>query len=202
MGVCPVCNCKTDELDFTSYAIGGKEYKIWSFCQRQLKGFDNKDTEPTEAQLKWLSAIIAKDAPDRDEHVKEYLEKINALYSQSTFAIENTQPVSSQKAPQAYGGGVAPQPAKKTASAPATADNELIRQLQQRIDGLEAEIRMMKRKQMIKTIIELGAPFVMLILLMIVFFASGLYDSIKDIMSMAGLTVLPTDVTSDFWRLL
>ena len=52
MGVCPVCNCKTDELDFTSYAIGGKEYKICSFCQRQLKGFDNKDTEPTEAQLK------------------------------------------------------------------------------------------------------------------------------------------------------
>ena len=202
MGVCPVCNCKTDELDFTSCDIGGKEYKICSFCQRQLKGFDSKDAEPTEAQLKWLSAVIAKETPERDEHLKESLEKINALYSQNTFAVEAPQSISNQKAPQAYGATI-PQPVKKMTSAPTVSDNEIIRQLQQRVDGLEAEIRMMKRKQMIKTIIELGAPFAMLILLMIVFFASGLYDSIKEIMTMAGLTVaLPTDFTSDFWRLL
>ncbi len=186
MGVCPVCNCKTDELDFTAGIIGGKEYKICSFCQRQLKGFYNKDAEPTEAQVKWLFAVISKDVPDRDATLKAELEKINALYSQNPFAVENTQPVSSQKAPEAYG-ATAPPPVKKTASAPAQSDNEIIRQLQQRIDGLEAEIRMMKRKQMIKTIIELGAPFAMLILLLIVFFASGLYDSIKEIMTMAGI---------------
>ncbi|MBO5433855.1 MAG: hypothetical protein J6A43_07335, partial [Clostridia bacterium] len=72
-------------------------------------------------------------------------------------------------------------------SAPAQSDNEIIRQLQQRVEGLEAEIRMMKRKQMIKTIIELGAPIAMLILLLIVFFASGLYDSIQQIIGMAGI---------------
>lgn len=185
MGVCPVCNCKTDELDFTACSIGGKEYKICSFCQRQLKGFDNSDTEPTEAQLKWLFAVISKDVPDRDVALKSELEKINARYSQNPFAVENTQPVNTQKAPQAY--GATTPPAKKTFAAPAQSDNEIIRQLQQRIDGLEAEIRMMKRKQMIKTIIELGAPFAMLILLLIVFFASGLYDSIKEIMTMAGI---------------
>lgn len=186
MGVCPVCNCKTDELDFTACSIGGKEYRICSFCQRQLKGFNNSDTEPTEAQLKWLSAVISKEAPDRDEALKAELEKINAQYSQNPFAVENTQPVNAQKAPKAYG-ATTPPPAKKTSAAPAQSDNEIIRQLQQRIDGLEAEIRMMKRRQMIKTIIELGAPFAMLILLMIVFFASGLYDSIKEIMTMAGI---------------
>jgi hypothetical protein len=185
MGVCPVCNCKTDELDFTACTIGEKEYKICSFCQRQLKGFDN-NSEPTEAQLKWLSAVISKDVPDRDIALKTELEKIYARYSQNPFAVENTQPISSQKAPKAYG-ATTPPPAKKTSPAHVTSDNEIIRQLQQRVDGLEAEIRMMKRKQMIKTIIELGAPFAMLILLLIVFFASGLYDSIKEIMTMAGI---------------
>ncbi len=200
MGVCPVCNCKTDELDFTACTIGGKEYKICSFCQRQLKGFHD-NAEPTEAQLKWLSAVILKDVPDRDEFLKTELEKINALYSQTPFAVENTQPITNQKAPRAYG-ATTPPPAKKASPAPVTSDNEIIRQLQQRVDGLEAEIRMMKRKQMIKTIIELGAPIAMLILLLIIFFASGLYDSIKEILSMALKVALPTDFTSDFWRLL
>ena len=186
MGVCPVCNCKTDELDFTACNIGGKEYKICSFCQRQLKGFDN-NSEPTEAQLKWLFAVISKDVPDRDVALKSELEKINAQHSQQNpFAVENTQPISTQNAPKAYG-ATTPPPEKKTSPAPVASDNEIIRQLQQRVEGLEAEIRMMKRKQMIKTIIELGAPFAMLILLLIVFFASGLYDSIKEIMTMAGI---------------
>lgn len=183
MGVCPVCNCKTDELDFTAHIIGGKEYKICSFCHRQLKGFDN-NSEPSEAQIKWLSAIIVKDNTERDAFLNAELEKLNALHSQNTPAVEKAQPVT-QKAPAAYG-AAAPAPAKKASPAPAQSDNEIIRQLQQRVEGLEAEIRMMKRRQMIKNIIELGAPIAMLILLLIVFFASGLYDSIQQIMGMAG----------------
>ena len=120
-----------------------------------------------------------------DELIKAELEKISARHSQNTFAVESAQPVS-QKAPAAYG-ATAPAPAKKASSTPAQSDNEIIRQLQQRVEGLEAEIRMMKRKQMIKTIIELGAPIAMLILLLIVFFASGLYDSIQQIIGMAGI---------------
>jgi hypothetical protein len=184
MGVCPVCNCKTDELDFTAHNIGGKEYKICSFCHRQLKGFDN-NSEPSEAQIKWLSAIVVKDNPERDSILKEELEKLNALHSQNKIVVEKAQPVT-QKAPAAYG-ATAPEPSKKASSAPAQSDNEIIRQLQQRVEGLEAEIRMMKRKQMIKTIIELGAPIAMLLLLLIVFFASGLYDSIQQIIGMAGI---------------
>ena len=72
--------------------------------------------------------------------------------------------------------------AKKTSK-----DDNLITELQNRITALENEIRTMKRKQMIKTIIELGAPIAMLILLLIVFFASGLYDSIQQIIGMAGI---------------
>ncbi len=200
MGICPVCNCKTDELDFTEYGLGGKNYKICSFCQRQLKGFENVGATPTEAQLKWLSAVIAKEAPGRDEALKAELEKINARYSPNV-AVEGTSQATVMNTPKAYGGATAP-PVKKQAQAPVVSDNEIIRQLQQRVEGLEAEIRMMKRKQMIKNIIELGAPFVMLILLLIVFFASGLYDSVKEIMSMAGITDISVNFISDFWRLL
>ena len=41
-----------------------------------------------------------------------------------------------------------------------------------------------KKSQLIKMIIELGLPVVMLILLAIIFFASGLYESLSQLISM------------------
>ena len=74
--------------------------------------------------------------------------------------------------------------AKKSSS-----DDNLIIELQNRITALENEIRAMKRKQMIKTIIELGAPVALLILLIIVFISSGIVDNFRAIMDMAGITL-------------
>ena len=40
MAVCPICGCKTDELDFVEKMIGTVNCKACSFCSRQLNVFD------------------------------------------------------------------------------------------------------------------------------------------------------------------
>ena len=53
MAVCPICGCKTEEIDFVTKKMNDIECKVCSFCNRQLSIFDGLD-KPTEAQLRWL----------------------------------------------------------------------------------------------------------------------------------------------------
>lgn len=176
MAICPICGCKTDELDFVERKICTTDGKVCSFCSRQLNAFDSTK-EPTEAQLRWLTAVIEKDVPEREDNISGALKEIRSRYAE-TEIIQADAPVQ-QKADVAQQGF-----AKKN-----NADQALIVELQNRVQALENEIRTMKRKQMIKTIIELGAPFVLLIALIIVFLSSGIMDNLKTIFEMSGITL-------------
>lgn len=175
MAVCPICGCKTDELDFVQRKLSDADCRVCSFCNRQLNVFDTVN-EPTEAQLRWLVAVIGKDVPEREEAVSAALKEIRMRFSES----ESEQIAS----PEQQRINVVQASAKKSSS-----DDNLIIELQNRITALENEIRAMKRKQMIKTIIELGAPVALLILLIIVFISSGIVDNFRAIMDMAGITL-------------
>lgn len=176
MAVCPICGCKTDELDFVERKIKDADCKVCSFCNRQLKVFD-ADDEPTEAQLRWLVAVIGKEVPERAENILTALKDIRSRYAETE--IQQTAAPAKQSINVVQQGS-----AKKGVS-----EGDLIAELQNRITALENELKAMKRKQMIKTIVELGAPFVLLILLIIVFLSSGLLDNIKTILDMAGVVV-------------
>ena len=182
MAICPVCGCKTDDLDFISRVVGAEEEKVCSFCDRQLKNFEGAG-EPTEAQLRWLDAVIQKEVPARSAGVLTALKAMNGKYQkaevqgqppQGNTAAQKAQPVHQRQVPA-------------QASPVSGSRDEQIEELTKRVAALEAELKSMKRKQMIKTIVELGAPVVMLILLIIVFFASGLYDSLQALMGIDGL---------------
>jgi hypothetical protein len=148
---------------------------VCSFCNRQLNVFDTAD-EPTEAQLRWLVAVIGKDVPERTDTILAALKSIRSRYAENEFV----QPaVSTQQKKNVVQQG----------SAKRTDVDDLIIELKNRITALENEIRTMKRKQMIKTIVELGAPFVLLILLVIVFLSSGIMDNIRTIFDMAGIAL-------------
>lgn len=176
MAVCPVCGCKTDELDFVERKLSDVDCKVCSFCNRQLNAFDTAN-EPTEAQIRWLVAVLGKDVPEREGSLSTALKDLLSCFS----VTEPEQPV----APAQHKVNVVKQnPAKKS-----DADDNLIIELQSRITALENEIRAMKRKQMIKTIIELGVPFVLMILLIIVFLSSGIMENIGAILDMAGVTL-------------
>ena len=176
MAVCPICGCKTDELDFVERKMSDADCKVCSFCNRQLNVFDTVD-EPTEAQLRWLVAVIGKDVPERADTILAALKSIRSRYAEN----EIVQPaVSIQQKKNVVQQGSA----KRT-----DVDDDLIIELKNRITALENEIRTMKRKQMIKTIVELGAPFALLILLVIVFLSSGIMDNIRTIFDMAGIAL-------------
>jgi len=175
MAVCPVCGCKTEELDFVERKITDIQCKVCSFCSRQLNVFDT-DTEPTEAQIRWLQAVIGKEVPERAEEILSSLKAIRSRYPEK----EVNQPAAPAQ-PQI---NVVQQGVMKKPS-----EDGVINELQQRITALENELRIMKRKQMIKTIIELGAPFVLLILLIIIVMSSGIIDNFKAIFDMAGIAL-------------
>lgn len=176
MAVCPVCGCKTDELDFVERKLSDVDCKVCSFCNRQLNAFDTAN-EPTEAQIRWLVAVLGKDVPEREGSLLNALKDLLSRFS----VTEPEQPA----APAQHKVNVVKQnPAKKSDT-----DDNLIIELQSRITALENEIRAMKRKQMIKTIIELGVPFVLMILLIIVFLSSGIMENIGAILDMAGITL-------------
>lgn len=176
MAVCPICGCKTDELDFVVRTMNEEESKVCSFCNRQLNVFDTAN-EPTEAQLRWLNAVIDKEVTERAENVSVALKELHSRFSEK----EAEQPATPM---QPKINAVPQGSVNKT-----NTDDNLIIELQNRITALENEIRTMKRKQMIKTIIELGAPFALLILLVIVFLSSGIMDNLKAIFDMAGIAI-------------
>ncbi len=176
MAVCPICGCKTEELDFVERNLSDTNCKVCSFCNRQLNVFDTAE-DPTEAQLRWLVAVIGKDVPEREAAVLSALKDIRSRFSETESEQSAT--------PAEHKINVVKQGSAKKSST----DDILIIELQNRITALENEIRAMKRKQMIKTIIELGAPVALLILLIIVFLSSGIIDNFKAILDMAGVTL-------------
>lgn len=180
MGCCPVCGCKTNDLDFVSRAIGGKDVDVCSFCHRQLSGFEG-EAAPTEAQIRWLDAVLSKEVPSRDEAILKNLCGLKAQFApEEKAAPSSVAPVSAPVAK--VPASAAPASAAAPRAVAVKGGENSVEALTKRVAALEAELRSMKRRQMIKTIIELGLPFIMLLLLIIIFFASGLADGISQFM--------------------
>lgn len=169
MSICPVCGCRTEELDFVDAAINGTACRTCSFCEKQLKNF-GADAQPTEAQLRWLDAVINKEVPERSA---ELVSALGELKSHFTAAPVQSVP---QTAPQkpVYNGGFAP--AQSRAAQPQGNEDERITVLEKRINFLENELKRMKRTAMIKSILEITIPIILGIIILIIFFSSGFFD--------------------------
>ncbi len=156
MAVCPVCGCKTDELDFVQGKVGGWSGNICSFCEKQLKSID-ADNGLTEAQLRWVTAALSKDV-QRDEAL---LGELRALSGASVMAETPQQypVVTHYSAPQSI--PVSPVAGGQT-------NDQVIRQLEKRIEQLEKQLRIMKRSDRIKTILEICIPIILGIVILIV----------------------------------
>lgn len=175
MAICPICGCKTEELDFVERKTTGNCYKICSFCNRQLNVFDSVK-EPTQAQLRWIDAVIGKDVPERSEELLSELKAVRSAFSEKT---EQPPQLPYKNVQSAFDNG----------ETEGLAMPDSLSNLEKRITALENELRAMKRKQMIKTIVELGVPFVLLILLLIIIASSGVMDDLKTVLDMAGVTL-------------
>ena len=171
MSVCPVCGCKTDELDFVLCNIENNEEMVCSFCEKQVKKFYS-DEGPGAAQIRWLASVIEKEVPSRDNNI------LSALFSmQKKFLAEEAMPVKAPLTENQFAG------IKKELNTPNPQVNgstgisvEQYNNLINRIDSLEKKFAKYKKAQLMKTVIELLLPVVMLIAIAIIFFTSGLYD--------------------------
>lgn len=176
MSICPVCGCRTEELDFVDASINGTQCRTCSFCEKQLKNF-SADAQPGEAQLRWLDAVINKEVPERSGDVADALGAIKARF----FAPAAPAEFMPQAAPHkpAYNGGFAPSQAK--AAQAQGSESERIAVLEKRITSLENELKRMKRTAMIKSILEITIPIILGIIILIIFFSSGLFDSLTSL---------------------
>ena len=165
MAICPVCGCKTDELDFVDSSINGLEKKVCSFCDRQLKGFGE---EATTSQIRWLSAVLAKEV-EREEDVKKALKDLFDKYGSGEVIV---QQVAKSKTPVM---------STKISSDDFDDKDKVIAQLVKRVEMLEKELVSMKRKQMIKTLIEILLPVILGITILLIFFSSGLFDTLSSL---------------------
>ncbi len=191
MSICPVCGCKTDELDFKACFIEGKEEKVCSFCENQIKKF-NSGEEPALAQLRWLKSVIEKDIPARENDTLKALLSLDKKFSNEQPSV----PVQSQNK---FSGDT---PAKqKNALTDVKADINEFKQVQtlsgdekkqiealtKRLEHLEKSFAKYKKTQTIKMIVELMVPVILLIITLIVFFASGLFDTLSSLTDLSNM---------------
>ena len=162
MAICPVCGCKTDELDFVKGSVKGVERDICSFCHRQISSFGNN---PSGAQVKWLGAVLNKEV-SRDEQLQSALKE---LFDENSTGEMYVEQISASDVPSLD---------TKISSEDFDDKDKVIAQLVKRVEMLEKELVSMKRRQMIKTIVEILLPVILGIVILIVFFSSGLFDAL------------------------
>lgn len=177
MAVCPLCGCKTDELDFVLCKVENTEAKVCSFCDKQIKKIDADENIAT-AQLRWLESIVSKDIV-RDKNISD---AINSL--KSKYIVESE----AQDSPATIGNEFAEikkevsKPQAKTSGTP-NISVEQYNNLVKRLEKLEDSFAKYKKAQLVKMIIELGLPVIMVIIILIILLSSGLFDMLSNFAS-------------------
>ena len=178
MSVCPVCGCKTDELDFVLCTIEKNEEMVCSFCEKQIKKFYSDET-PATAQVRWLSSVLEKEVPSRPQNISVALNAMKSKFAPETNEAVSTGAIESQFNSIRRDVNV---PANLSSGTPSISVDQY-NNLLKRLEKLEGDFSKYKKGQLIKMVIELGLPVVLVIVLAIIFFASGLYESLSQLLS-------------------
>lgn len=181
MGVCPVCGCKTDELDFIAFKIDSAEEKICTFCEKQLKKFDTSD-EPGLAATRWLDSVVEKEIPTRSADISNYLNALNKKFGTPVAEAPPVQALGNQVATIKRDLNSFPNSNAQQGASPVNASQ--YDELSKRLTALEQSFAKYKKAQLMKTIFELLMPVILIILILIIFFSSGLYDSFSMLMNL------------------
>lgn len=174
MAVCPLCGCKTDELDFVLCRIENTEAKVCSFCDKQIKKIDT-DENIASAQLRWLESIASKDI-EREKNITDAIDSLKSKYLVETKAEENPVTMGNQFAEIKKDISM---PQAKTSGAP-NISQEQYNNIVKRLEKLEDSFAKYKKAQLIKLILELGLPIVMVIIILIVLLSSGVFDMLSN----------------------
>ena len=175
MAVCPICGCKTDELDFVLCKIEDTEAKVCSFCDKQIKKIDT-DENIASAQLRWLESIASKDI-EREKNITDAIDSLKSKYLKESEVQENPVTMGNQFAEIRK--DLPPVMANGTVNISLEQFNNLVK----RLEKLEDSFAKYKKAQLIKMIIELGVPVVLVIVILIVLLSTGVFDMLSNFAS-------------------
>jgi hypothetical protein len=173
MAVCPLCGCKTDELDFVLCKIEGTEAKVCSFCDKQIKKIDT-DENIASAQLRWLESISSKDI-EREKNISDAINSLKSKYLKESEVQENPVTMGNQFTE------IKKDLPPVTANCTANISQEQYNNLVKRLEKLENSFAKYKKAQLIKMIIELGVPVVLVIVILIVLLSTGVFDMFSNL---------------------
>ncbi len=173
MAVCPLCGCKTDELDFVLCKIENTEAKVCSFCDKQIKKIDT-DENIASAQLRWLESITSKDI-EREKDITDAIDALKSKYLKESEKVEVPATMGNQFAE------VRRDLPPVTANGTVNISPEQFNNLVKRLEKLENSFAKYKKAQLIKMIIELGVPVVLVIVILIVLLSTGVLDMLSNL---------------------
>lgn len=175
---CPICGCKTEELDFVEINTESGVISVCDYCGKQisvLKAADMNDADSIEKikpKLRWLDAAIEKQTENRCEACEKSLQELRGKFPAGV--IETTE--------QADGGqSIYTKSPIMDTTATSEADKNRIIQLEKRIESLEAEFHNHKRMSIIMSIAEFVVPAIILSIIAMVFFKSDLWADLSSI---------------------
>lgn len=167
--ICPICGCKTEELDFSDCTLGTEIVRACSYCRKQL-GIINSAETLTEQSVRWIDNVLLREAPERNEACTVALKELRA-----SVPAEEPQPAAS-------GGAARPAEAQPAPSA-GSAREVSFADLEERLSKVEHDFYAFKRRLFLMNIAEIVVPVILLIILVIIFLNSGIMDSLRTIIS-------------------
>lgn len=180
-GTCPVCGCKTEEIDFVVVDMGqSEEVSVCSYCSNQLgalKAADESDAESLvkiQPKIRWLDAVLAKEVGDRSEEFIKTLRKFRGRFpADLSENIAKTPDL-----PSGQGYAVAPRESREQSRG---ADAALLEELKERVSQLETDLSKFRRRLLITSVLEIVVPTVLLVVLALIFFKSDLWVSLSSL---------------------
>jgi hypothetical protein len=151
---------------------------VCSFCEKQIKKLYSDET-PSTAQVRWLSSVLEKEVPSRPQNISVALNAMKSKFAPETNEAVSTGAIESQFNSIRRDVNV---PSNLSSGAPSISVDQY-NNLLKRLEKLEGDFSKYKKSQLIKMVIELGLPVVLVIVLAIIFFASGLYESLSQLLS-------------------
>ncbi|MGI6745786.1 MAG: hypothetical protein BWY46_00298 [Firmicutes bacterium ADurb.Bin300] len=179
-GICLVCGCKTEEIDFVEFESGfGGTLSVCGYCGRQLqalKAADENDSEQLskiQSKVRWLDAVIEKEVEDRSGEYEKALIKLRERFP-SMPSQSSASPVLQKSRGYGVGAGVSREQGETDAQA-----SKKLQELEKRLEKLENSFSRLKRRILFTSIAEIVIPAILMMILAMIFFKSDLWVNLS-----------------------
>ncbi len=190
--VCPVCGCKTESFDFTSFETDkSAAVSVCGYCHKQLEALKGAEIADADAltkiqpKVRWLDAALEKSVEERRAPCAAMLNELRGKFPQ--WLSEQAAVTQNAGAPYSH----PPAAAAEAAQTPDAVSSAKFAELEARLIKTEKDLYNLKRGLLISSILEIVVPVIIFLIASIVFFKSDLWHTLQSLLSEAtgGFTI-------------